>query len=128
MAGKILIVDQNPNYREILKALLEKRGYVVSAMEDGYQIGSMLDSKTFDIIFLDSETAGIRGRGLFARIKKECPHSYIILITSKRGNGFIKEAMDTGAYGCIDKPFNPDEVFTMVYHLIPNQEPNNLET
>ena len=118
MAGKILIVDQNPNYREILKALLEKRGHMVTVLEDGYQIGSMLDSKTFDIIFLDSETAGIRGKDLFARIKKECPKSYVILITSKRGNGFIKEAMDTGAYGCIDKPFNPDEVLTMVDHLI----------
>jgi len=115
---RILIVDQNPNYREILKALLEKRGYMVTALEDGFQIGSTLESEAFDIIFLDSETAGIRGKALFAKIKKECPHSYVILITSKRGNGFIKEAMDHGAYGCIDKPFNPDEVLTMVNHLI----------
>lgn len=118
MRRSILIVDQNPDYLEILKALLEKKGYLVTALQDGYQIGTVLDSKTFDIIFLDSETAGIRGKGLFAKIKKECPHTYIILITSKRGNGFIKEAMDTGVYGCIDKPFNPDEVLTMVNHLI----------
>ena len=118
MARRILIVDQNPNYRDILKPLLEKRGYMVTALEDGYQVGTVLESKTFDIIFLDSETAGIRGKGFFAKIRKECPHSYIILITSKRGDGFIKEAMDTGAYGCIDKPFNPDEVLTMVHHLI----------
>ena len=112
-------MDQNPNYREIFKALLEKRGYMVTALEDGYQIGAVLESKTFDIIFLDSQTDGIRDKGLFAKIKKECPHSYIILITSKRGNSFIKEAMDTGAYGCIEKPFNPDEILTMVHHLIP---------
>ena len=118
MAGNILIVDQNPNYREILENLLERRGYAVTTVEDGYQIGNVLASKTFDIIFLDSETGGIRDKGLFAKIKKEYPDSYIILITSKRGNDFIKEAMDTGAYGCIDKPFNPDEVLTMVHHLI----------
>ena len=128
MARRILIVDQNPNYREILTALLEKRGYAVTALEDGYQIGPVFGNETFDIIFLDSETGGIRDKGLFAKIKKACPLSYIILITSRRGNGFIKEAMDTGAYGCIDKPFNPDEVLTMIHHLIPNQEPNNLET
>ena len=126
--GNILIVDQNPNYREILKALLDKRGYMVTALEDGYQIGSVLDSKTFDIIFLDSQTAGIRGKGLFAKIKKECPHSYIILITSNRGNGFIKEAMDAGAYGCINKPFNPDEMLTMVRHLIPSPKSGNVES
>ena len=118
MKQRILIVDQDPNYREILTSLLEKKGYMVTALEYGYQIDTVLGSKSFDIIFLDSETGGIRGKGLFAKIKKECPDSYIILITSKRGDGFIKEAMDTGAYGCIYKPFNPDEVLTMVDHLI----------
>ena len=118
MKQRILIVDQDPNYREILTGLLEKKGYMVTALEYGYQIDTVLGSKSFDIIFLDSETGGIRGKGLFAKIKKECPDSYIILITSKRGDGFIKEAMDTGAYGCIYKPFNPDEVLTMVDHLI----------
>jgi DNA-binding NtrC family response regulator len=114
----ILIVDQEPNHRETLKALLEKRGHMVTALEDGYQISNELKSKNFDIIFLDSYTGGIRDKGLFAKIKKKCPHSYIILITSKRGDGFIKEAMDEGVYGCIEKPFNPDEILTMVHHLI----------
>jgi DNA-binding NtrC family response regulator len=116
---RILIVDQDPNYLEILASLLEKRGYMVTALEYGYQIDSVLNSKPFDIIFLDSETGGIRDKALFDKIKKECPHCYIILITSKRGDGFIKEAMDTGAYGCIYKPFNPDDVLTMVHHLVP---------
>ena len=82
MAGRILIVDQDPNYREILKALLEKRGYVVNALEDGYQIRTVFDGKTFDIIFLDSQTWGIRGKAFFAKVKKECPHSYIILFST----------------------------------------------
>jgi len=119
LAGNILIVDQNPNYSDILRALLEKRGYVVRVLDDGHQVGTLFNDITFDIIFLDSETGGVRDKGLFAEIRKECPHSYIILITSKRGNGLIKEAMDAGAYGCIDKPFNPDEVLTMVHQLLP---------
>jgi len=127
VAGNILIVEQNPNYREILKALLEKRGYMVTVLEDGHQIGSVLDSKTFDILFLDSQTGGIRDKGSFAKIKKECPHSHIILITSKRGNGFIKKAMDAGAYGCIGKPFNPDEILTMVHQIVPSLKSNNDE-
>jgi DNA-binding NtrC family response regulator len=128
LAGNILIVDQNPNYREILRALLEKRGYVVTVLDDGHQVGTLYNDITFDIIFLDSETGGVRDKGLFAEIRKECPHSYIILITSKRGNSLIKEAMDAGAYGCIDKPFNPDEVLTMVNHLIPCLKSRNKES
>ena len=119
MAGNILIVDQNPNYSDILRALLEKRGYAVTVLDDGHQINTVFGAANFDIIFLDSETGGIRDKVLFAEIKKEYPHSYIIIITSKRGNGLIKDAMDAGAYGCIGKPFNPDEVLTMVHQLLP---------
>ena len=119
MAENILIVDQNPNYSEILRVLLEKKGYVVMVLDDGHRIGEVCDTATFNIIFLDSETGGVRDKYLFSEIRKKCPHSYIILIVSKRGNGLIKEAMDAGAYGCIDKPFNPDEVLTMVHQLLP---------
>lgn len=118
MAGSILIVDQNSNYREILEGLLEKRGYTVTSIEDGYQLSRLLKGKAFDIIFLDSQTGGIRDKGLFVKIKTQCPQCHIILIASQKGDGIIKEAMETGAYGCINKPFNPDEVLTMVRHII----------
>ena len=118
MAGTILIVDQNPNYREILESLLEKRGYDVTSIEDGYQLSRFLKEKDYDIIFLDKQTGGIRDKALFVKIKKQCPQCHIILIASKKGDGFIREAMEAGAYGCINKPFNPDEVLTMVRHII----------
>ncbi len=118
MPGTILIVDQNPNYREILEGLLEKRGYTVTSIEDGYQLSRFLEEKDFDIIFLDNETGGIRDKGLFVKIKKQRPQCHIILINSKKGDGFIREAMEAGAYGCIGKPFNPDEILTMIRHII----------
>lgn len=125
MAGNILIVDQNPNYRDILRTLLEKRGFTVTAVEEGYKVIDAVERRGFDIIFLDSETGGTRDKGLFAKIRKGCPACNIILISSKRGDDFIKEAMDAGAYGCISKPFNPDEVLTMVRHIMPSQKPDN---
>jgi DNA-binding NtrC family response regulator len=118
MAGNILIVDQSPHSREILESLLQKKGYNVTSIEDGYQLSKFLKGKAFDIIFLDNQTGGIRDKGLFVKIRKGCPACHIILITSKKGDGFIKEAMEAGAYGCIGKPFNPDEVLTMVRHII----------
>ena len=126
MAGRILIVDQDPNYREILRTLLEKRGYMVTTLEQGYQIANLVKRKTFDIIFLDSQTGGTRDSGLFAKVRKKCPGCNIILMTSRRGDEFIREAMGAGAYGCINKPFNPEEVLTMVHHIIPSKKPSNV--
>jgi len=118
MAGNILIVDQNPTYREILEGLLEKRGYRVTSIEEGYQLSGFLKQGSFDIIFLDNQTGGIRDKSLFLDIRNKCPQCHIILITSQKGDGFIKEAMEAGAYGCVNKPFNPDEILTMVRHII----------
>jgi DNA-binding NtrC family response regulator len=97
---------------------LVKRGYNVASIEDGYQLSRFLKTKAFDIIFLDNETGGIREKGLLVKIKTQCPQCHIIVIASKKGDGFIREAMEAGAYGCINKPFNPDEVLTMVRHII----------
>ena len=126
MGRRILIVDQDPNYREILRTLLEKRGDMVTTLEQGYQIANVVKRKTFDNIFLDSQTGGTRDSGLFAKVRKECPGCNIILMTSKRGDEFIREAMGAGAYGCINKPFNPEEVLTMVHHIIPSKKPSNV--
>ncbi|MDY6863721.1 MAG: response regulator [Thermodesulfobacteriota bacterium] len=122
MAGNILIVDQEQEKREFLKTLLEKRSCKVTVLEDAYSINNILREKTFDIIFLDILTVGIRDIHLLANINRKYPGSYIILITSRHGNGFVKAAMDVGIYGCINKPFNIDEVLTMVKYLIPDKK------
>jgi DNA-binding response OmpR family regulator len=54
VAGKILIIDQNPNYRDILRTLLEKRGFTVTALEEGSKVMEAVKRRGFDIIFLDS--------------------------------------------------------------------------
>ncbi|MEA3360725.1 MAG: response regulator [Thermodesulfobacteriota bacterium] len=116
--ANILIIDKNSDYREILAVLMGNRGYAVTVLESGHQIIDMLGRTAFDIVFLDSETGGIRDKELVSQIRKKCPNCYIILISSKRGDDFVKDAMDNGAYGCVSKPFNPDEVLIMVNHII----------
>jgi len=117
MMANILIIDKNPDYREILAVLMGNRGHAVTVLESGYQIIDILGRTEFDIVFLDSETGGTGDKDLVSQIRKKCPNCYIILISSKRGNGFVKDAMDKGAYGCVSKPFNPDELLVMVNHI-----------
>lgn len=117
MMANILIIDQDPNYREILSVLMGNRGYDVTVLESGYEVIDMLGRGAFDIVFLDTETGGIKGKDLVSQIRKECPNCFVILISSKRGDDFVKYAMENGAYGCVSKPFNPDEVLVMVNHI-----------
>jgi len=121
MAGKILIVDQDPSCRNYFQILFEKKGYQVVCLEDGYQIAGILNDKSFDVIFLDSQTEGVRDRDLFPQIRRISPDSHILLITSASGNGFLKEAMEKGIYGCIKKPFKKDEILSFVHLLSPRK-------
>ncbi|MDY6845194.1 MAG: response regulator [Thermodesulfobacteriota bacterium] len=125
MIGNILIVDQDYSHRGLLQALLEKKGYRVHVLEDDGTINDILKQEPFDILFLDSQTIKIRGGKFLSDIKKSYPASHIIIVTSKRGNGFVKEAMSVGAYGCVYKPFRNDEVLTMIRHLVPNERIKN---
>ena len=127
MMANILIIDQDPNYREILAVLMGNRGYEVTVLESGYQVIDMLGKAAFDIVFLDNETGGIRGKNLVSQIREKCPHCYIILISSKRGDDFVRYAMENGAYGCVSKPFNPDEVLVMVNHIVHCSKYNDIE-
>ena len=119
MAGRILLVDQDHSCRNHLQVLLEKKGYQVVCLEDGYQVANILNDDSFDVIFLDSQTGGVRDKNLFPQIKRMSPGSHILLMTSTCGNGFLKEAMEQGIYGCVTKPFKEDEILSFVHLLSP---------
>jgi DNA-binding response OmpR family regulator len=71
----------------------------------------------FDIFILNIDTPGIKNKNLILEIKN-FHHSRVLLIVSERGDAFLKEAIDLGVYGFIHKPFNHEEICTMVTHLV----------
>jgi DNA-binding NtrC family response regulator len=115
--GRICIVDHDLASRGYLKECLEKEGYEVVTLENGSQIRPKLSEEQFDGFILDIETPGVREKNLLLEIKK-IGQPRILLTVSQRGDGFLKEAIETGVYGFLYKPFNPDEICTMVGYLL----------
>jgi DNA-binding NtrC family response regulator len=116
MKGKICIVDQDLANRGFLRECLEREGHQVVTLENGFSAKPYLSQEHFDIFILNIDTPGVREKGLLLDIHKSY-HSRILLIISERGDPFLKEAIDLGVYGFIYKPFNLEEVCTMVNHL-----------
>lgn len=115
--GRICIVDHDLASRGYLKECLEKEGYEVVTLENGSQIRPKLSEEQFDGFILDIETPGVREKNLLLEIKK-IGQPRILLTVSQRGDNFLKEAIETGVYGFLYKPFNPDEICTMVGYLL----------
>jgi DNA-binding NtrC family response regulator len=116
MACKICIVDHDLASRGYLKECLEKEGHQVIAFDSGYQIKPFLSAEPLNSLILNIDSPGVKEKGLLLEIQKSY-RTRILLIVSERGDPFLKEAIEAGVYGFIYKPFNLNEVCTMVKHL-----------
>lgn len=78
--GRILVVEDNADSREMLKALLELHGYQVEAAEDGRKSLEILQKDSFDIALVDIGLPGIDGYEVARRIRKDPRHAEIRLV------------------------------------------------
>ncbi len=116
MPGKVCVVDHDLTTRGCIKECLEKIGHQVVLLEDGFQIRPRLSAEKFNVFILNIDTPGVREKGLLRDIKR-ASQSRILLMVPGGGDSFLKEAIDLGVYGFIHKPFNHQEVCTLVDHL-----------
>lgn len=116
MTGRVCVVDHDCTSRDFIRECLEKAGHHVAILDNGFQIRPVLSSETFNVFILNIDTPGVREKNLLLDIRR-MSNSRILLTVSSRGDIFLKEAIDLGVYGFIYKPFDPQEVCTMVNHL-----------
>jgi DNA-binding NtrC family response regulator len=116
MTNRICIVDHDLSSRGYLRECLEREGHQVITFDSGYQIKPFLSAEYLDVLILNMDSPGVKEKGLLLEIQKSY-RPRILLIVSERGDPFLKEAIEAGVYGFIYKPFNLNEVCTMVGHL-----------
>ena len=117
MKGRVCVVDHDLTSRGFLRECLEGEGLEVTMLSSGFEVQNFLNGSAPKIIILNIDTPGVRDRNLILKIQKE-GKSRILLVASERGGAFLKDAMDLGVYGCIRKPFNVQEVCTLISHLV----------
>lgn len=110
----ILVVDDKFNDRETLKMILEDKGYRVATAGDGAEAIEMVKSKHFDIIFLDVRLPGMDGIETFERVKGIDPDVNVIMMTGYTEEDLLRKAVNEGAYTCIHKPFNMENLIGIV--------------
>jgi len=117
MKSKICIVDHDLASRGYLRECLETEGHLVTILDNGFQIQSHLSQEIFDVVILNIDSPGVREKNLLIEIKK-VQRLRILLVVSEKGDAFLKEAIDLGVFGFINRPFNREEICTMVTHLV----------
>jgi DNA-binding response OmpR family regulator len=109
---RVLIAEDDRDSRELLRWILEKIGYEVTAVENGSQAWDAFRKKPFRLVISDLLMPGIDGLELCRRIRalKVDKYTYIILLTALIGKKDYLEGMDAGADDFMTKPFDADEL------------------
>lgn len=120
MAKLILIIDDDPLIRQLLKSFLGK-DYKIELKSDGQQAIYWLKSGNVpDLILLDMEMPEMNGRVFIHRIKTSAIHKNIpIVIISGTTSNLVKNSfMKAGAADYIVKPFQQEELNNVVNNIL----------
>lgn len=110
---QILVVEDEPNIREIVTLYLQRAGYDVHAVPDGRQAQQWLSSQLPDLIVLDLMLPEVDGYQLTrqVRARSDVP---IIMLTSRREEIDRIAGLEMGADDYVVKPFSPQELVSRV--------------
>ena len=117
MAEKMLVIDDAPVIRAFLEDVLTDFGYEVETAENG-QIGyEKAKMNEYAIIFCDVHMPVLNGLQTVIAIKKLKPESRIV-ITDSFPDRQAEQAAKAGAFCCLTKPFDLDELKAIIAKLI----------
>ena len=116
--NKILIVDDDVEYRENLKEILDNAGYFNDMAGSAKEAMEKLNEQQFDVILLDFMMPGIDGINALGKIKRINPNSKIIMITAFASIENAVTAIKKGASEYISKPFKIEALLLMIKQAI----------
>ncbi len=117
----ILAVDDEPNVLQLFRRVLEPAGYQVMTAADGDQCLQLVAEKAPELVLLDIKMPGKSGIEVLADLKKSYPGVTVIMAS---GIGDVKtaiEAIKTGAFDYLVKPFNMSEILLTVERALENK-------
>jgi DNA-binding NtrC family response regulator len=118
---KILVIDDDALVRKSIVHLLEGAGYEVLSADDGKRGMAMFRSEQPDLVITDIVMPEQEGIQTITEMLKSKPGTKIIAISGagRIGNtDFLKIAQALGAMDAIPKPFDPDELLTVVKNCL----------
>lgn len=128
MSQRLLVVDDDPELRELLRSYLGEQGFEVAAVEDGAAMRRALAEGPCDLVILDVMLPGDDGLALCRELRA---HSRVpILMLTARGDELDRIiGLEMGADDYLPKPFHPRELLARIrsilrrVHELPGERP-----
>jgi len=121
--ARILIIDDEPQIRSMLRLMLERDGYEVVEAPDGIEGIRAYRRKPADLIITDLIMPNKDGIGMIIELQKEFPDVKIIAMSGgglNKPEGYLKGAKKLGAACTLTKPIDREKMLRAVKNTIKN--------
>ena len=111
---RLLLVDDEGDFRRTIAKRLTKRGIVPDQAENGEECLSVLEKKAVDVVVLDVKMPGMNGIEVLHRIKEKYPKVEVILLTGQATTLDGVEGIKSGAFDYLSKPIELEHLLRKI--------------
>src|SRR5438045_6272564 len=112
--GSVLVVDDEEIMREVFETLLTDGGYRVDLAKTGEEGLEAYGRRAYDAVLLDVSMPGIGGLRALEEFLKMDAEAVIVMITAYATFDTAIAAWEKGAFGCIRKPIQNEEIIARI--------------
>jgi CheY-like chemotaxis protein len=117
-AQSVLVVDDDPAIRVVLRQMLEYGGFRVAEAGDGQEAGALLAGQPFDLVLVDLIMPEQEGLETITGFRRNYPALKIIAISGAFGGGFLEMARYLGADLALPKPIGRAGLLAAIRELL----------
>lgn len=120
MAKTALIVDDSASMRQMVGFTLQDRGFTVTEACDGKDALTKANGKSFNIVITDVNMPNMDGITLIRELRTQETFKFtpILMLTTESQESKKQEGKAAGATGWMVKPFNPDQLMSVVNKVV----------
>jgi two-component system response regulator (stage 0 sporulation protein F) len=118
MTSRILVVDDDVNFRHLFYQTLRREGYLVSGAENGVEALRMLQNESYDLALIDIRMTPVDGLTVLKIIKKNYARMKVVMITAYGTPEFESDSFRLGADSYLRKPLEIQELKDVIQRTL----------
>ncbi len=111
-SARVLVIDDDPQVRHLIRLVLEEEGFVVGAAMDGAQALRLAAEQPPELVVLDVSLPDVTGATVADQLRAAWPALPVLMITAD--GSAAEKAARLGAYAYLHKPFDVSELVALV--------------
>lgn len=122
---KLLVVDDDPRLRELLRRYLGDNGFSVATADGAPSMNRLWARERFDLLVLDLMLPGEDGLSITRRLRGAGDATPIVMLTAKGEDVDRIAGLEMGADDYLPKPFNPRELLARIHAVLRRRAPDD---